>query len=343
MKLETLFSYKGLVNKSPSTDEIRDRANSLTKSLPSEPIKLFYGETYDDYGNPIDSMKYYFFVSMLSKSLNEEGFKTNPVILIADVAACRNVSKSLNNKYIELGEGRASFVDNVKKIYNLNLNIIKMSDYLFTQEFQDKLEKIVSICNKNCLLMRKIEKTVPESKIDIERKKNFAYSFDEIGTIIDLDIKVGPPREDLYDDVARDIAEIQAQKQLKSLFLTPTFPLGKNWSYFFAHEGIEEHGITAYKAGSKQLQVNRIIIGQTDYKKVEELIENSFISKNYSLPNPCLDMCVIAEMAKINLENSENFSNIYDEFYSGDLSERQLKNIALDSLTKYILSKFENE
>jgi len=343
MKLETLLSQKGLVLQSPSVDDIRDRANSLNSS--NEPIKLFYGETYDNYGHTIDSMKHYFFVSLLSKSIKKEGYKTNPIIVVADVAACRNVSKSLNDEYIKLGEERAGFVQKVNGIYNLELNIIKMSDYLFTREFQDKLEKIVSICKENPLLMEKIEKTVPESKIEIERKKGFAYSFDEIGTIIDLDVKVGPPREDLYDDVTKDIAKIQGKKELMSLFLTPTFPLGKNWAYFFAHDRIEEHGITAYKAGSKQLQDNRIIIGKTTLDEAEKLIEKSFISKKNYLPNPCLDIYLISEMAKINLENenSENnieFNNIYDDFYYGNLSEKQLKNLVLESLNNYILGKF---
>jgi hypothetical protein len=55
--------------------------------------------------------------------------------------------------------------------------------------------------------MKKIEESVPESKIDIEKEKGFAYSFDEVATIIDLDFKIGPPREDLYDNIAREIAK----------------------------------------------------------------------------------------------------------------------------------------
>src|SRR3989338_1682463 len=101
MDLESIVTLQGIVNQSPSVEETRVRARTS-----SEPIKLFYGETYDAYGNPVDSLKYYFFVSMLSRALKEEGFKTNPSILIADVAACRNVSKNLNYRYMELGEER---------------------------------------------------------------------------------------------------------------------------------------------------------------------------------------------------------------------------------------------
>ncbi|HLC53036.1 MAG TPA: hypothetical protein VJK03_00690 [Candidatus Nanoarchaeia archaeon] len=333
MELEYLLNQKGLVHQTPKPKEIIERAKAL-----NHPVKLFYGETYDSQGNPIDSMKYYFFVSMLSKSLNEEGHQTDPMVLVADVAACRNVSSDLNNRYIELGGQRAKFVGRVNDTYNLGLNIIKMSDYLFTQEFQTHLEEIVELCKGDDEIMRKIERTVPESKLEIERKKGFAYSFDEIGTIIDFDIKVGPPREDLYDDVARRIARIQNKKSLMSLFLTPTFPLGKSWAYFFANEGIEDHGITAYKVGSKQLQDHRIIVGKTPSSDAERLIDASFVPSSLDLPNPTLDIGIIAEMARINLEGGD--FNLYERVKNGQLNDIALKEEVKDSLNKYILSKF---
>lgn len=335
MDLELIINKGGIVTQAPSIEEIRARVRTSI-----EPTKLFYGETYDSYGNPIDSMKYYFFVSMLSRALKQEGFETNPSILIADVAACRNVPKNLNYTYMDLGEERSNFVQNVKDIYGLDIRIVKMSDYVFTENFQERLREIIEICKSRPELMNKIEKTVPESKRDIERKKEFAYSFDEIGTVIDLDIKVGPPREDLYDDVARDVANIQGKKGPLSLFLTPTFPLGKNWAYFFANEGIEDHGITAYKAGSKQLHENRIIIGKTTASEAERLINSSFFPKYPQLPNPILDIGIIAEMAKINLEGGE--FNLHNRYVSGSMSETDLKKEALLLLNAYVLERFKN-
>lgn len=335
MDLKTTLSQKGLVLQSPNATEIITRAKSVNR-----PIKIFYGETYDEEGNPIDSMKYYFFVAELAESLEELGFKTEPMILVADVAACRNVSESLNNKYIELGEERARFVDKVNKTYGLNLNIIKMSDYLFGAKFQEKLEQIIEICKKNPKLMKKVEKTIPESKIEIERKKEFAYSFDEITTIMDVDIKIGPPREDLYDGIAREIAKKTGREMLISIYLTPTFPLGVNFDYYISYPGIEEHGITAYKAGSKRLQENRIIIGKTTLKKAGELINKSFISKNPELPNPVLDIGIIAEMAKKRLEKDRTPVTLYKEFYSGKINPEELKKKTSQNLEEVILSKF---
>lgn len=335
MKLEKLVSQKGLVLKSPRASRIRERAREAAP----DKIKLFYGETYDAFGNIIDSMKYYFFVAELAKSLKQEGFDTYPLILIADVAACRNISSRLEYKYMKLGESRASFVEDINIIYNTNLNIIRMSEYLYTTEFQQKLEEIINTCTKNPGLMKMIEKSVPESKLEIEKRKGFMYSFEEITTIIDLDIKVGPPREDLYDNIARRVAKIKGEKQVMSLFLTPTFPLGMNWAYFFANEGIEDHGITAYKAGSKGLQDHRILIGRSNPSNIRELIHSSFISTDPKLPNPILDIGIITEMARKRLENDDSPIILAKEFYSGLIKPAELKDRVSNDVENYILSR----
>jgi len=233
MSLENLLTQKGLVLQSPNTEEVLARAKSK-----KQPLKIFYGETYDNYGNTIDSMKYYFFVSELARTLKQEGVEVDPIILVADTAACRNVSPDLERKYMRLGDERAEFVEKANEIYGLGLRVLRMSEYIHTKEFQDERERIMQICKSDPDLMVGVEKTVPESKIEEERKKGFMYSFDEITTIMDLDIKVGPPREDLYDNIARELARREGKAPLMSLFLTPTFPVGKNWAYFFAQEGI---------------------------------------------------------------------------------------------------------
>ncbi len=335
MKLKSLLTQKGLVLQSPSTEEILARAKSK-----KQPLKIFYGETYDNYGNTIDSMKYYFFVSEFAKTLKQEGVEVDPIILIADTAACRNVSPDLERKYMRLGDERVEFVEKANEVYGLGLRVLRMSEYIHTKEFQDERERIMQICKSDQDLMAGVEKTVPESKIEEERKKGFMYSFDEITTIMDLDVKVGPPREDLYDNIARELARREGKAPLMSLFLTPTFPVGKNWAYFFAQEGIEDHGITAYKAGSKRLQEFRILPGRTTAEQAKSLIDNSFISTDPSLPNPILDLGIICEMARRNLENDFSPISLADEFYSGKISPIKLKDMVYKLLKKEILSKF---
>lgn len=337
MKIDELLSQKGLVQASPGAEVVRTRAENNNP----QPTELFYGETYDTYGHPIDSLKYYLFVSSLADSIIEEGFDSTPKILVADTAACRNVSEGLESKFMRLGEERRELVENVNDIYETGLEIIKMSDYIHSPEFKERVERIMNFAKQHEEIMDMVERSVPESHRTEERRKGFRYSFDEISTIIDLDFKVGPPRESLYDDAARKIAEIKNDKKLHSIFLTPTFPLGKSWAYFFKHDGIENYGITAYKAGSKGLQDNRIIIGDTNPEYVENLIEKSFISTNRDLPNPVLDIGIIAEMAKQRIEGEDRPITLYNDFYGGSMTKDELKNTVSADVKEYILKPFK--
>ncbi|MBU1032199.1 hypothetical protein KKE03_04765 [Patescibacteria group bacterium] len=336
MNLEQLLSTPKLTDQVPQANLIRERAGLVTP----QPIKLFYGETYDEAGHPVDSMKYYLFVSFLADALRQEGFDVDPSILIADSAACRNVGEKNEKYYMTLGEERYHFVERVNEIYGTGLRLVKMSDYINSPEFIDERNGVMEVCKADQELMSAVEKTVPESKVDIERSKEFLYSFDEITTIMDLDVKVGPPREDLYDNVARTIARQRGQKELMSLFLAPTFPVGMSWAYFFANEGIEDNGITAYKAASKRLQRNRIIVGHSNPDYVRDLMRDSFISTNPVLPNPVLDIGIICEMARKRLERDNSPITLADDFYGGGISEKQLKEKVGNDVDEYILSKF---
>lgn len=336
MSIERLLSTNGLIKQAPTAEAILSRADYVAPS----PIKLFYGETYDDKGHTIDSLKYYLFVSMLAESLQKSGHLTDSTILIADTAACRNVGTANQDYYMVLGEERANFVKKVNGVYKTGLHVVKMSEYINSTDFVNERGKIIEQCKSDPTLMETVKKTVPESKVEIENEKGFLYSFDEIATIINLDVKVGPPREDLYDNVARSIAKRGGKKQVMSLFLTPSFPVGMNSAYFFANEGIEDHGITAYKAGSKRLQKNRIIVERSNPDYVRELINSSFISPNRSLPNPVLDIGIICEMAKNRLEGNENPITLADDFYGGRISEEELKEKVGVNVETYILSKF---
>lgn len=336
MKLEQLLTTRGLVQQTPSADEIRERAKLVTPA----PIKLFYGETYDEQGDTIDSMKYYLFVAELAASLREEGFNVDPAILIADIAACRNVGPNLESRFMKLGAERTGFVERVNEVYETELRVVRMSEFIDSPDFVREREQITATCTASPELMADIEKTVPESKIDLERKKGFLYSFDEITTIINLDIKVGPPREDLYDNIARQLAQQRGTKEVQSLFLTPTFPLGMNWAYFFSNDGIEDHGITAYKAGSKRLHRQRVIVGKSNPDYIRQLINDSFISTNPALPNPVLDVGIITEMARRKLEHDNLVITLADDFYAEKISPDKLKERVGNQVEKYVLSKF---
>lgn len=334
MDTTKLLSQRGLVIEHPPVEEIRYRAASRHP----QKTRIFYGETYDNYGNTIDSMKHYFFVSDIGRTLRESGWNADPAIVVADTAACRNVSENLRDFYMKLGKERADFARKVNETYGTGLRIVRMSEFIDSPEFQKRLSRVKEICYADPALIAMVEKTVPPSKTDIERERGFGYSFDEINTILDFDIKVGPPREDLYDSASRKVAEKFGYPPVLSIFLSPTFPLGLGWSYFFAHEE-EEFGITAYKAGSKRLHRNRIIVGRTLPEEARALIENSFLSTDAALPNPVLDMGIIAEMAGKKLRGDSSPLEIAELYHSGKITPEELKKVVADSVEKNVLSR----
>ncbi len=334
MKLESLLSTQGLVEQAPNPDDIRARGES------GEPIDIFYGETFDEAGTPIDSLKYYLFVAELSDALRAEGYPTNPTILVADTAVSRNVATEKQAQYRHHGDDRFDVVSYLDEVYGTGLKIARMSHFIDDPNFVAKREEIMEFCQNHPELMIEVEKTVPESKLEVEREKGFMYSFDELATIMDLDLKVGPPREDLYDEVARTIATAEGQDPLMSLYLRPTFPLGMNWSYFFKNEGIEDHGITAYKAASKRLQSHRIILGRSAMGHVEYLFDNTFMSTNPDLPNPVLDIGIIAEFARKRIEKDDGEIDLAQRYYGREISDAELKEEVLGNLSKFVMAYF---
>lgn len=338
MKLKDLFSQKGLVVGHPPVDAIIERAEVLKPNK----LKILYGETYDEYGEPIDSMKHYFFVANLAYVLEKEGISAEPIILIGDIATCRNAPERLHRKLMDLGKKRVDFAKKVSQIYNGNLKILLMSELEKTKEFHDKFEAVKKICLNDPMLKKMIEKTIPPSKLEIERKKGFLYSLEEITIIGTVDVKVGPPREQLYDQISTRLAKHFRSRELLSIYLTPSYPVGVQFDYFLSHPEIEKHGITAYKAGSKKMQDNRIIIGRTSPEKVKKLIDNTFIPKYPDMPNPLLDLAIIAEMAKQRINKKISPIRVYEEFYNGNLSSSELKEKTINNLIEYILSQFSD-
>jgi len=338
MKLKEFLEQKGLVVAVPTPEEIIER---IEKIKPRK-LKILYGETYDKFGEPIDSLKHYFFVANLSKVLEDLGIPTEPTILIANTAVCRNEPVENHSNVMEYGNKRADLLKKINSIYKTGLNILFMDEFIHTKQFEKKVDEIREKCFGDYELMEMLEKTVPGDKVDIEKKKGFQYSLEEIATILDFDIKIGPPREKFYDELANKIAKSINKNDLLPIYLTPSYPIGLKFDFFLANPEIEEYGITAYKAGSKGLQNNRIIIGKTNKNDLKKLIENTFISKNPLLPNPIVDLCIIAEMAEQRFKNQIKPIETYKDFYEDKLGVEALKERTVEKVEDFILSKLKD-
>lgn len=335
LEFPVFLRQKSLIYKTIPTCEQLD--NEIIQRASKKIIKVMYGETYDRFGVTLGSLKYYFSVALTGMLLRKKGIKATSSILIADVATCRNVSEDQHEDLMSLGKKRAAFLQTLNSVYGLDLNVLLMSEYLYTPEFQEKTIEIRELAKHDNKFHEWIIKTVPESKIDIEEKKDFAYAFDEVATIINYDIKIGPPRELFYDEPARMVALSLGIDPLISIYLHPTYPLGFGRSFFLNNEEVEKYGVTPYKAGSKGLEANRIILGETVSQQVRELISQSVISKKQSIPNAVLDVFVIAEIARQFLSKDFAPIEIWEQFYEGSIQPDALREMAFDSLMKNIV------
>lgn len=251
-------------------------------------LQLFYGETVDEFGMPIDSLKYYFALSKLQKELSAEA-----TVVIADVASLMNDSAIQKQEQIRRSiEKRILLLHKIIAAYRLPIKIRLMSDIFATDDY---IKLRAEIENTD---VKKIEpilsQTVPQNKLAEEKKKKFRYALDAIATALLFDVKIGPPRERFYDEAG----EIIAPGKLRSVYLTPTQPLGQNFAFFLTHPEIEEYGVTPYKAGSNKLQDFRIILGETSLTKAKKLIETSFESSKSDTVHPVKDIHAITEMAR---------------------------------------------
>jgi len=339
MDLDNFLSQKGLVIKSPSKKEIIERAREISPKK----LKILYGETYDECGEPIDSLKHYFFVANLAEILEKEGIQSEPTILVADEAVSHNEINIPYEEVINMGKKRASLIKKINDVYSTNLKVIFMSDFINSQESKQKLDKVKVLCSDNEDIQKLLEQTVPDDKVEIEKQKGFQYSLEEIATILDFDIKIGPPREKVYDRIAGAIADKMGYKKLMPIYLTPSFPLGLDFDYFFSNPEIEEYGVTAYKADSKGLKDNRIILMKTNCDHLKKLIEKTYIPGREfkDLPNPLLDLLILSETAKQRLENKKEQIPYFDDFYNNKLSDEELKNKSFSQINEFILSKIK--
>lgn len=261
-------------------------------------LKIFYGETVDEFGMPIDSLKYYFFLSLMAKHL-----AVNATVVVADTASLMNDSTLQKQESIKQSlKRRIQLLEKIIAVYHLPITIRLMSEIFQSNEYKIIRQKVERADMKP--LEPLLAKTVLANKFEEEKKKNFRYALDAIATGLLFDIKIGPPRERFYDEAG----EIIVPGKLKSIYLTPTQPLGQNFAFFLTHPEIEEYGVTPYKAGSNKLQNFRIILGETPMAKAKELIETSFESVSSDTVHPAKDLHAITELARRLLQKDRVFT-----------------------------------
>lgn len=320
-----------LLNKYLNNSEISPAQINIDKIRRYQSLRLVYGETYDHYGMTLDSLKYYFFISLLSEALKQEGISSTATVIVGDLHSVKNKIVENKDNLLRQADDRLELINKINSTYHLNITPILMSKMFTENKFQERLDKITPIFNFSEELKALAQKTVLKNRLTQEEKIGFQYTLEEVALIIDFDIKIGPPRETYYDQIANIVSQKLCQKDFYGLYLKPTYPLGFQFDYFINHPEIEEFGLTPYKAGSNKLQDNRILLETKSASEYKQLIDSSFVAKNPILPNPVLDVYLISQMASHFL-TGENFS-IDEEIIS---NPELLKEISYQKLVENI-------
>lgn len=256
--------------------------------LKKDSVKILYGETYDLLGITIDSLKYYLFVGLFPGS----------TILVADTASTINQSSGDMQTILEEGKKRLDQVQEIIQTYHLPIHVTLMSELFQEPHVQELIGQVQQVVTKSPKIQALLQKTVLQNRIKQEDKLAYKYGAEAIATSLLFDIKVGPPRERFYDEAAQCIAKELNRECYKSIYLSPTYPLGLDFLYFLMHPEVEEFGLTPYKAGSNKLQDHRIILGKTSFERAQELIKASYIPKQPGLPDPVGDVESILRLAQ---------------------------------------------
>lgn len=282
------------------TEEILSRFEKLSNNR--NVIKITYGETYDQYGLTIDSLKYYLILAILQDLLN----KAESSLIIGDIASLRNIKDVKKEQIVKSQiKNNCSLIKEFIRKNELNINITLMSELFDNEDFNDNLKLVTKKYNESSAIRKRFEQIVLKNKLKQEYEKEFLYSREEIALIMDYQVKIGPPREQKYDNLANDIN--QDSCKLLGLYLKPTYPLGMNFDYFIQNEEIEKYGVTPYKAGSNRLQNRRLVIGEVDRESLKDLLKDTFVPKTSGLPDPLKDLFIILDLLKRYKEKDYDF------------------------------------
>ena len=302
--LQRFVEGSGMVRGTLGFDSLNSKI--LILGTETHPLQIFYGETVDEFGMPVDSLKYYFFLSILQKHLESIGIHIEATVVIADVASLLNDSaREKQDTIIASVKRRKKLLDKIITVYDLPITVRLMSDIFDSDDYKERRRQ-VDRAAENPDVFKKIEpllsKTVLVNRLAQERKKKFQYALDVIATGLLFNMKIGPPRERFYDEaggmIAKEISDLIEGKSLLSMYLQPTQPLGQNFAFFLTHPEIVEYGVTPYKAGSNKLQEYRIVLGETSFLRATALIQSSFETLTPETVHPVFDLFIICDMAK---------------------------------------------
>jgi len=232
-------------------------------------LKIMMGQTYDKTGGqPIELLAYSLFIMNLEDLLKQEGIETASKILIAD-HFLTEINREMTEEDAKYhGYMRRDFLSKINQLYCGTISFEFSSSVKETDDYQLALLMLKDKFKNDSKFANLIKETVPKDKRHLPNV--FQYPLEELTSIVSLgtDIKIGPPYELYYDNIAREYAQKLGLKKYVAMHLTKSLPLGN------PPVRLSElpDGVLPYRFGSKGLEDYRIDLGNLDFKKVEKLI-----------------------------------------------------------------------
>ena len=281
-QLNLLLSEKLIVQKT-----LGDVDKLLTK------IRVLYGETYDKYGITIDSLKYYLFLEYLARIIDNN---IECIVAEGDLHSVINPSVTEKNYLLQVGKERVGQIGRIfERLGIVHVNVNLMSESFGEKMIIDMVSKVSKLVKESTDLQNLLIPTVLKNRVAQERESGFRYAAEAIGLALNFDLKVGPPREENYDKVAQIIGK-EVAEEYKAIYLRPSYPFTKDFSFYLTHPEVEEYGLTPYKAGSNKLQDQRIVIGVTSEEMIGDLIASAYVPQDIVYANPLVDLASMVAM-----------------------------------------------
>ncbi len=225
-----------------------------------------YGETFDEFPVPIDAFKYYSWLALVARALTSSGQAASCTVVVADDAVRTNkamdwgealIKQRCDQRVAEV-EG---FLQGCKGGEHVHVEL--MSEVRRSPSFIERRSQAETLLRTSSAFRDGIVSSVRPERRAAEETKGFSYSLDEAALVSSFELKVGPPREQYYDDAARVLASADGRPELVSVLLAPDYPLALSPGDFMRNDELATYGATPYKAGSHGWRKNRATPGVT--------------------------------------------------------------------------------
>lgn len=325
------LSNKAIVQNIATIEELEQLIES------GEPLKVMMGQSFDG-GQPVDMMKYALFMMNFSDLLNLEGIDVKSNWLIADHFVVDINQDQTRDEAKKQVEQRINYLRRLNEVYAGDIGFVMSSELSRSEGYKKNLETLFKEAGSNVDFKELVMKSIPPDRRD--NPNALRYPFEELATIqtMDTNVKIGPVREKLYDEPAREFAPVVGFNKYVAIQLTRSFPFGMPEIPAETSEEIEELGILPYKKGSKGLGDYRIDPMSDSLEKAQELIRST------KDPRSIFDILVIADQAQQRLNGHVGSSHIvkyvgtrlYDASKTGKLLDLELRDIAADYYKNFI-------